>query len=186
MSHLKKIHIKGFRGLRKANLPELTSINIFVGNNNSGKTSMLEAIELHCNPLDLRALLNVARGRDRNLMMHRSLPLLDSVMWLFPVVKDMEGKIVSIEDVEHESIEISSAFLGNDHFVTKACYSEKSLVDFNEDQLQEDKISGNYSISDNEEGRALEVELFCNRPHYVYGTPPKELEHPGSKTFILT
>ncbi len=44
--HLKELDISGFRGISKLHLDEFKTINIFVGKNNSGKTSVLEAIFL--------------------------------------------------------------------------------------------------------------------------------------------
>jgi AAA15 family ATPase/GTPase len=48
MKHLDNLTIHRFRGLRDLNLQDLGQINILVGGNNSGKTSVLEAISTHC------------------------------------------------------------------------------------------------------------------------------------------
>lgn len=42
----KNLEIIGFRGIRKAKIEDLSRINIFVGQNNSGKSSILEALFL--------------------------------------------------------------------------------------------------------------------------------------------
>lgn len=42
----KKINIEGFRGIRKGEIDDLSMVNIFLGQNNCGKTSLLEAIFL--------------------------------------------------------------------------------------------------------------------------------------------
>jgi len=44
--HLRRIEIKGYRGIRKLTLDLDQQINIFVGRNNTGKSSILEAIML--------------------------------------------------------------------------------------------------------------------------------------------
>lgn len=44
MCKIKSIHIKGFRGIRELRLEGLGRINILLGNNNSGKSSTLEAL----------------------------------------------------------------------------------------------------------------------------------------------
>ena len=44
--HLRQIEIKGYRGIRKLTLDLDQQINIFVGRNNTGKSSILEAIML--------------------------------------------------------------------------------------------------------------------------------------------
>jgi len=47
-----KVFIDGFRGLRNLELDGLGPINILVGGNNSGKTSVLEALSIACNPFE--------------------------------------------------------------------------------------------------------------------------------------
>ena len=42
--HLKTVTIQAFRGLRDLNLGELGQVNLLVGPNTSGKTSVLEAL----------------------------------------------------------------------------------------------------------------------------------------------
>ena len=49
---LDNVTIDGFRGLRNLRLDQLGLINILVGKNDSGKTSVLEALSILCNPLD--------------------------------------------------------------------------------------------------------------------------------------
>lgn len=41
-----QLQIKGYRGFKTVELSQLGQINIFVGDNNSGKTSLLEAISI--------------------------------------------------------------------------------------------------------------------------------------------
>lgn len=44
MSKLNAMHIQNFRGLTDVSLNNFSKINVFVGENNAGKTSLLEAI----------------------------------------------------------------------------------------------------------------------------------------------
>ncbi|MEG4327463.1 AAA family ATPase, partial [Microcoleus sp. herbarium5] len=60
MKHLDNLTIHRFRGLRDLNLQDLGQINILVGGNNSGKTSVLEAISTYCRPLDPLEWLNTS------------------------------------------------------------------------------------------------------------------------------
>lgn len=78
---LESFHIEKFRGLQDVKLEGLGQINLLVGVNNSGKTSVLEAIALYCSPLSLREWISVARQRDRE---NRLLSPLDALTWLFP------------------------------------------------------------------------------------------------------
>ena len=60
---------------------KLGRVNLFVGVNNSGKTSVLEAISLHCNPLNALEWINTARRRYVESSGEHDL---DAVRWLFP------------------------------------------------------------------------------------------------------
>lgn len=62
--HLSELSIQSFRGLRQLHLQDLGRFNLFVGANNSGKTSILEAIGLFARPLDLQEWLNTAKRRE--------------------------------------------------------------------------------------------------------------------------
>lgn len=44
---LPSFEVEGFRAIRRLSLPELGRVNLFVGKNNAGKTSLLEAIRLY-------------------------------------------------------------------------------------------------------------------------------------------
>lgn len=56
---IKALSIKGFRAFEDFSLTELGRVNLLVGNNNSGKTSILEAIQLYASdgsPLPVRSI----------------------------------------------------------------------------------------------------------------------------------
>ena len=59
-----QVSIDGFRGLKKLVLDQLGPLNILVGENNSGKTSVLEAISVLCRPYDPYEWLAMVRRRD--------------------------------------------------------------------------------------------------------------------------
>ncbi len=59
-----QISIDGFRGLKNLTLDQLGPLNILVGENNSGKTSVLEAISVLCRPYDPYEWLAMVRRRD--------------------------------------------------------------------------------------------------------------------------
>ena len=65
MAGLKKLYIDNFRGIRDLYLEHLCPINLIVGNNNCGKTSVLEAVEfLRFYNSGLINVLQIARQRD--------------------------------------------------------------------------------------------------------------------------
>lgn len=62
----KSIHIEGFRGIKELTLNNLSQINLLVGKNNCGKTSVLEAIYLHLGSSLSTAALSVQYARNIN------------------------------------------------------------------------------------------------------------------------
>jgi AAA15 family ATPase/GTPase len=79
-----RLQISGYRALQLVNLSQLGQVNIFVGDNNAGKTSILEAISILCNPLDPFQWLEVSQ---RRLYLGRSLitlrPNIEALKWIF-------------------------------------------------------------------------------------------------------
>lgn len=78
---LENLTIHRFRGLRDLELAGLGHVNLFVGANNSGKTTVLEALSTFCRPLDPLEWLNTAWRRE---VKSSRTPMLDALKWLFP------------------------------------------------------------------------------------------------------
>lgn len=81
MLPLETLTIHQFRGLRDVELRGLGRFNVLVGLNNSGKTSVLEAIATYARPLRPSEWVDVVRRRDVTLS--RAV-LLEGLRWLFP------------------------------------------------------------------------------------------------------
>ncbi|MEA5580512.1 AAA family ATPase [Nodularia harveyana UHCC-0300] len=60
---LKSVKIENFRGFKSFELQQLGRINLLVGENNSGKTSILEAIQLLCSRTNLEPLGEIMINR---------------------------------------------------------------------------------------------------------------------------
>lgn len=82
MYPLDTVTIHQFRGLRDLELKDLGQINLLVGMNNCGKTSVLEALLLYANPLDIKTWLTLSRLREGALRLPSS--RFESLQWLFP------------------------------------------------------------------------------------------------------
>ena len=74
-----RIAIQQFRGLKNLTLEGLGRINLLVGENDAGKTSVLEAIAVYCQPLDLLRWLELAERRDT-----QGQNQVQTLKWLFP------------------------------------------------------------------------------------------------------
>ena len=63
---ISSIHVEGFRGFERFDMEELGHVNLLVGTNNSGKTSLLEALHLLTSRADPRALWKILWRRGEN------------------------------------------------------------------------------------------------------------------------
>lgn len=80
---LQNLQICGFRGFQEINLSDLGQVNLIVGNNNSGKTSLLEAIAIFCNPLDPFRWVEVSKRSFYSRIYAGFRPDLESIKWIF-------------------------------------------------------------------------------------------------------
>lgn len=85
---IESLVIRRFRGVRELELSGLGRINLFVGPNNSGKTSVLEAVATFANPLSPLEWIETVRRRD--LLAPRA-ALIDGIKWLAPIEKPANG-----------------------------------------------------------------------------------------------
>src|SRR3989442_759819 len=76
------LNIEQFRGLRGLRLDGLDRVNLLVGPNDTGKTSVLEAILTYVRPLDPSALLTAANRRQPFHVSGE--PPYDFVEWVSP------------------------------------------------------------------------------------------------------
>ena len=60
---LKSIKIRNFRCFKEFNLPQLGRVNLIVGKNNSGKTSILEAVHILNSPDSIQSFLDIIESR---------------------------------------------------------------------------------------------------------------------------
>ncbi|AUX44300.1 ATPase [Sorangium cellulosum] len=81
MLAIQRLTIHQLRGLRDLDLPGLGRFNVLVGLNNSGKTTVLEAVALYSRPLRPSEWVEVARRRD---VTYSRAAILEGLRWLFP------------------------------------------------------------------------------------------------------
>lgn len=78
MSRLQELYIESYRAVRGLRLQQFGRMNLLVGSNNAGKTSVLEAVGLLARPLDPGQWVQTATNRDA------SGPVVDSLWGIFP------------------------------------------------------------------------------------------------------
>lgn len=86
----REIRISCYRGLRDIKLKDLGQINVLVGDNNCGKTSVLEAIQLFADKDVLNGMISVARKRETplNIIGKNKLQPFDAFLYSFPMNQD--------------------------------------------------------------------------------------------------
>jgi len=123
MPQYQELKIDGYRGLKNLHLKNLKQINILVGENNSGKTSVLEAIHLANNPLNPEILLSIADNKYDSLTEKE----IDSLLWLFGYIDKDKRKPISIEGkINNKDFMLTFDFLGKNHVTP----NEEMNIDF--------------------------------------------------------
>lgn len=165
---LQSIAIHKFRGIRDLELKGLGQINLLVGINNSGKTSVLEALSIYCHPLDIRVWLSTARQREQEYRISRT-PSLDALQWLFA-----HDFLLDREKLKTGTISIS----GSGSFAVKqmkATYEEiegmfvsekRRRLASGDDQLAEsedEQIGESEDLLELRKGLDLRVELYTEQ-----------------------
>ena len=157
MTRIQSLQIQAFRQLKDMSFEDLRRINLLVGENSSGKTSVLEAIALFCRPMDPLELLNVARRREIKSSRER---ILDGVRWLFP-------QTAGAETDHYFRGSISVAGTGTDHTEIKILYqglvgdvNKQPLLFSHEDSEPiDDETSAPFPNEGNETRRGAEIEM---------------------------
>lgn len=81
--HIENLNIEQFRGIQQLSVTGLNHINLITGDNNCGKSSLLEALLLLRNPNDFTNTLRVSRMRNSLVVYDRATPY-ESLLALFP------------------------------------------------------------------------------------------------------
>lgn len=90
-----RLEIERYRGLNNVILPELGRINMIIGENNSGKTSILEAIQLFDNSNVLENVISIARKREAQVIFggRNRLQPFDMLLYSFSMHDNEEKEI---------------------------------------------------------------------------------------------
>jgi predicted ATP-dependent endonuclease of OLD family len=167
--NLENITIHQFRGLKELELKDLGQINLLVGVNNSGKTSVLEALSIYCDPLDLKVWLSVARKRDEFFSSSRTPPL-EALKWLFDKDTPQTGTIVVSGDGKFVSEEMKAVYEETEEIVL-AKVTQRMF--FMNDQMGEDEDSVSEDEDDVKVRKGLQLKI---KIHDFRAEPPDMYE----------
>lgn len=175
--HISKLKINAFRGLKNLELSNLGLINLIVGFNNSGKSSILEAIEYFCRPLDPLALINLSRSREVSA---RNSDPVQTLRWLFP-------KTTASRDGDFYRLEISVMGQVDDQYKTVATILDGFLADvyfgptMSADRSEQTYVPTTPPPAASSQKNALELTCL-----YVEGQNPGQSVKPKEAIFNIT
>ena len=155
MALIKELLVDKYRGIRNLKITGLNQVNLIVGDNNCGKTSVLEAIQLLRTSGNLANVYKVARQRD-SLAVSNANSVYDSFICMF-----LHG------DVGELDISVSGKSNGLDISFTLSGRQDRILLDAKE--LQGNK----YRVSEIPEGE-IEAESFEGELCLKYGKNEKK------------
>ena len=89
---IEKLNLDHFRGLNELTIGDLSAVNIFVGANNSGKTSVLEALKIMSEPSSLTQVVHLALHRAQVDPEEKKKNLIRYVLNIFQESHDEEGQ----------------------------------------------------------------------------------------------
>lgn len=152
MQNLDSITIHQFRGLRDLELKDLGRINLLVGINNSGKTSVLEALDIYCHPLDIRVWFSTARQREQDMRGSRTL-VIDALRWLFT-----HNSALVIESLKPIILISSTGSFSVKKLI--ASYEKMEGIWLKDSEIDNDNIQENEDIPGVRKGINLKIEIF--------------------------
>ena len=181
--NLENITIHQFRGLKELQLKNLGQINLLVGINNSGKTSVLEALSVFCNPLDLRSWIITATQRENPFTTDRT-SIFELLRWLFTKAKPRTGTIFisgdgtfAVKKLKAVYEEIEGMFLSKK--TTQKISKMEQLIYQSTDQIKEARQERE-DILEIRKGFNLRIELDNSKLDLLDGE-----SHDRVRTYVL-
>ena len=170
MAFINKLCIDGYRGIRQLKIGELKQVNLVVGDNNCGKTSVLEALQMLRTSGNLANVYRVARLRD-SITLLGSNSIFDSFICMFP--KNNSGKMEISVSGTCDDKDISFVLDGRKNRVlldTKELPSRKYIQhDIEEGEIETEAFDGTIRLK--LDGKEKKTEIHINQYSSVTGTP---------------
>ncbi|MEK7991100.1 MAG: AAA family ATPase [Thiotrichaceae bacterium] len=168
--HISELYIQNYKCLQNLKITTLSQINLFAGENNRGKTTLLEAIYLLTRQNDFDGLLELVRRRGK-VSQEQLLP-----EWLLEQLPD-EIKVKGIFDNQAASILIHH-YPEDDNTLDKSKYLESIEINTEFGEYQQKSLTRLFNTKQRET-LAKSIKLLCpvtysspfflNEPHrYIY------------------
>lgn len=179
---LTALKIKGFRALEDFVVPKLGRVNLIVGKNNSGKSTVLEALELYAGNANFHLLEKLANGHGERSRFHDE-PI-DSLSEDLPFASFFTGRKFPDSD---EGIEIgdpsTSDFLTIQHGYQ--IEQEERISRNGEEFSRVRSIRISKSDTDLLETDPVSEAIFVNRGDFQFTLPLTEALRPGPRLGVF-
>ena len=126
---LSSLKIKNFRSLQDVEIPKLGRLNLIVGNNNSGKSSLIEALLIYANSADENLLNELAYAHGEPLIFDRDEE--ESISSFLPFESFFANRAFPTEDnvkIEIGEIDNENSILSIEH-----CFERELLIKFDDE-----------------------------------------------------
>lgn len=136
--HISSLDIESFRGIKNLCLENLSPINILTGDNNSGKTSVLEVIESLDSTGNFMMWRSMTR-RERRAPISSSLSYFEGIINLFNADEEgLNAKYkVTFTDGEMDEIRLNGRI--EEEYLTANEYQELAGVYYNTDDVDNEE-----------------------------------------------
>jgi len=162
---LNEMNIESFRGFKDIELKDLKDINMFVGENNTGKTTLLEVIRMIENPGEIGSVIRIALEREKSVksFMGGRLTPYNAMMTLFN--KNDKDKCISLSyELLYKRNNIN--ICGKEERILKV-ENKKDKYNLSYQQKMQDYENMQEEIS-------IEEEVLCFNGYYSYNYDNKE------------
>jgi energy-coupling factor transporter ATP-binding protein EcfA2 len=178
---LESVTIDGFRGLRNLTLEGLGPVNILVGENNSGKTSVLEALSILCHPCEPHEWLAMVRRRDFGGLDETRI---QSLRWCFR----QSGELTDPEFMFNGACQMSSVgIFPLRHLKVEYRDMVGQPSDKEIERLNRKSYDDSESVDFTEEWKGAEIthRVFWDQPSQQIRLPELELEHGEVEVIVM-
>ena len=121
---LSSLKIKNFRSLQDVEIPKLGLLNLIVGNNNSGKSSLIEALLIYANSSDETLLNELAYSHGEPLLFDRDEE--ENISSFLPCESFFSNRSFPKED--NVKIEIGEVDNENNVLSIEHCFERELLI----------------------------------------------------------
>lgn len=154
--HIEAIDVQQYRKLQHIRLDELRKVNVFVGNNNSGKTSLLEAIQLLSNPHSAIDFRQIALQRERHTNYRTAADVPEAIQWMFTQGRNHSSEPIQLAIEMKERLEYEWQLEEKEYMVIRK--DDEYMEDHYE--ILEERIEREQQVRVYQNGQLIENHLY--------------------------